>query len=69
MSEPGKVTTDGIQTWVRVAAGRGDDLREHLAEFGVAAAVGPGDPAYDRLVFDRDADPRVVQAVVDRWPG
>jgi hypothetical protein len=61
-----KVVIDAGVVVVRVAAGRGDDLQRLLAEFGIAAAV---DPAGDRLVFAADADPRVVQAVVDRWPG
>ncbi len=65
-----KVTTDGTRTTVLVEAGRGEDLRRHLANFGVDAAVCPGpDPSCDRLDLGPDADPRAVQAVVDRWPG
>jgi hypothetical protein len=68
--EPRKVAWDGARTAVRVEAGRGDDLVRHLAEFGIAGEVRDGGgPGHEWVEFGPDADHRVIQPVVDRWPG
>ena len=64
-----RVVWDGDRTLVRVEPGRGEELRRHLAGYGIDAAACPGDPSCDLLQFPGDADRRAMQAVVDRWHG
>jgi hypothetical protein len=67
-AEPRRVTEAGGRTFVLVDAGRGDDLRWHLEDSGIASAVYPAGDR-DRVEIPGDMDRRAVQAVVDRWPG
>jgi hypothetical protein len=49
---------------VHVEAGRGEELREHLASHGIRSRVSE---AFDRLELEDDASPEVVQAILDQW--
>jgi hypothetical protein len=63
-----KVMTVGNRKVIDVEAGRGEELREHLASHGVSAHVRCLDRAgCDRLTLDQDADPETVQTILDEW--
>jgi hypothetical protein len=55
---------------VHAPPGRGEELRLHLAAHNIGAAVSRlavGD--FDGLELEPDADPAVVQAILDHWEG
>jgi hypothetical protein len=61
--------TVGGQHVVHVPAGRGDDLRRHLASCGIPALVSPAAEAiFERVEIDGDVDVAEVRAAVDGWP-
>src|SRR5258706_5556157 len=58
----------GTPKAIRVAAGRGEELRQHLASHGIGAQVSPATNAsFDRLEIDEGVDAEVLQAIVDQW--
>jgi hypothetical protein len=61
-----KVYALGSRRVVYAPAGRGEDLRLHLASLGIASQL--AHPATSgRLELDRFADAETVQAVLDGW--
>jgi hypothetical protein len=58
----------GDQLVIHVPGGRGEELRLHLASHGIQAVVSPAaQTPYERLEIEGDADPEMVQAIVDSW--
>jgi hypothetical protein len=54
--------------FLHAPAGRGEELRLHLASHNIRSAVSPlAVGGFDRLELEADADPAVVQAVLDHW--
>jgi hypothetical protein len=55
-------------SFVHAPAGRGEELRLHLAAHGVASRVSPlAEAKFDRLELEAGADPVAVQAILDHW--
>ena len=53
---------------IHVPAGRGDELRLHLASHGYEARVSRiAEAPFDRLELENDADTEAVQAILDEW--
>jgi hypothetical protein len=61
-----KVYALGSRRIVYSTAGRGEDVRLHLAAHGIASELAHLDP-FDRLELERFADAQTVQAVLDDW--
>jgi len=54
--------------FVHAPAGRGEELRLHLASHGIAARVSElAEADFDRLELDEEIDPVAVQVVLDHW--
>jgi hypothetical protein len=61
------LTIDGTRC-VFAPAGRGEELRLHLASHGFPAALSHFHrPTFDRLDLDKGVDAEAVQAVLDHW--
>jgi hypothetical protein len=61
-----KVYALGSRRIVYAPAGRGEDVRLHLASHGIASEFAHRDP-FGRLELERFADAQTVQAVLDDW--
>ena len=61
-----KVYALGSRRIVYAPAGRGEDVRLHLAAHGIASELAHHDP-FGRLELERFADAQTVQAVLDDW--
>ena len=61
-----KVYALGSRRIVYAPAGRGEDVRLHLASHGIASELAHLDPL-GRLELERFADAQTVQAVLDDW--
>ena len=65
-----RVLTAGDQKVIRVANGRGEELRAHLASHGIDARLRPaGEGSFEVLEIGGGADAEVVQAILDQWEG
>jgi hypothetical protein len=61
-----KVYALGSRRIVYAPAGRGEDVRLHLASHGIVSELAHRDP-FGRLELERFADAQTVQAVLDDW--
>jgi hypothetical protein len=53
---------------VHAPAGRGEELRIHLASHGIATASSqPATGSFDRLEVAGDIDAEAVQTILDHW--
>jgi len=53
---------------IDVIYGRGEELQIHLASHGIRSELIPAEEAFgERLRVEGDADPVVLQAIVDQW--
>lgn len=63
-----RVLPAGGLSVIHVPRGEGEALRVHLRSHGIRALVSPAaTTAYERLEIEGDADPAVIQALVDNW--
>jgi hypothetical protein len=54
--------------FIHAPAGRGEELRLHLASHGIRSELSTLAAAdFDRLELDADANPVEVQAILDHW--
>jgi hypothetical protein len=69
VQKPRLYTVDGHH-FLHVPRGRGEELRVHLASHGINSHLrNPDYMQVERLDLEEDADPEVVQAILDQWEG
>jgi hypothetical protein len=62
------VAFEGEHTLIRVEAGRGEELRLHLASHGFASEFIPGQAGRpETLLVEGGADVEALRVVVDQW--
>jgi hypothetical protein len=65
---PRKVLEVGGKKVIHIENGLGEELREHLAAHGIHTTFhSDTDTSWESLELTDDADPDVVQAIIDEW--